>query len=102
MNIFKAAHCDTNELTVFPPRGRTCFIGCEQTPGVHSSLSDLYIFSSLFYGIYMFLVPFKSPTSFLAQHRISGHPLTPPKKSRGIEFKKEIFQKELPNIYTVF
>ena len=46
--------------------------------------------------LYMFLIPFKSSISFLAQHRTSGQT---PKKSGGIELKKEVFQKELQKKY---
>lgn len=61
MNLFKAARCDTNELTVsavFPRGARTGFVMREQTPGDPAAL--VLCISPPLWSIYMymFLIPF--------------------------------------------
>lgn len=73
---------------VFPPWGRTCFITRQLLV-----YTVLYIFSSLFYGVHMFLIPFKSFITFLAQHRSSGQ--TKATQRHMTWEKKERFQKKL-------
>lgn len=71
MNLFKAACCDTNELTVsrcFPSRRRDLLYHVWTNSWCILLSLVLYIFSSLFYETYMSYTPFESVITFLDEH----------------------------------
>lgn len=71
MNLFKAACCDTNELTVslFSTPGGGLALSCMNKLLVYTALSgSIHLFSNLFYETYMSYTPFESVITFLDEH----------------------------------